>query len=148
MLVAFALQLAGCHVDSFKREERILRHADEIYEQYWSGDMPSRAKALGDEIRLLENSDMPQHISRKAFLLFVQCSRLYVLQSKLGNSVEADFGLVKAHYWNIRRYEVAGPVTPKDVLEIQSFTKERIVAMVEKADKDEDIRRHALGQGL
>jgi len=62
-------------------------------------------------------------------------ARLFVLETRLGKSAAAELALVKARYWNLKRYELGGPLTESDVVEYQSLTPDRIVEMIDQADK-------------
>ena len=88
----------------------------------------------GPALSWFENSKLasPQ---LQAASLFMASARLYVLERTLGNERAAEIALVKVRYWNLRRYELRGPLTDVQLRELDSLTPDKIVEMIDHADK-------------
>src|ERR1041384_770207 len=98
----------GCHSSLAQREEAVFQTSQRLFEKYLEGDAATAKQSLEQEIRILENPGIPLYVPRQAFVLFVECSRLYVLEKRLGEPVKADLALVKARYWNLKRTQGVG----------------------------------------
>lgn len=137
LLVAYTFSLTilvGCHSMRIDSEEAVLQQSQRLFEAYLEGDAATARHCLHQEIALLENSKV-LHPPRQAFVLFVECSRLYVLEKREGNYTKAELALIKARYWNLRRYELDGNLTVEALAEFNSFTPEKLVEITDKADK-------------
>jgi len=105
-----------------------------LFTGYLQGDAQQARKSLQDEIGLFENSKAVS-FRRQAAALFVECCRLYVLEKRTGNDVASELVLVKARYWNLRRYELSEGLTASALEEFRSCTPDRMVEMIDHADK-------------
>jgi hypothetical protein len=125
----------GCDHGKISREEAIFQKSQQLFEKYLNADAATARQCLEEEITLLENTKVPLFVPRQAFILFTECSRLYVLENRLGNHSKADLALIKARYWNLRRYESSGEMTPGKLEELRSFTPEKIAETIDATDK-------------
>jgi hypothetical protein len=65
----------------------------------------------------------------------MQAARLYTLEKKVGDESAADLALIRARYWNLRRFELDGPMTKAKLDGYHTITPERMVILAEKLDK-------------
>ena len=113
----------------------MFRQSQKLFEKYLEADATNALQILEEEIHLLENAKVPLYVPRQATVLFTECSRLYVLEKRLGNESKADLALTKVRYWALRRFESAGDMSERELEELQSFTPERITQIVDASDK-------------
>src|SRR3954464_12625667 len=114
--------------------EAVLKEAEKLEAPYFSGNVAQARAALKAEIRLLEASRVIKS-GRQAAVLFVVCARLYALESRQGSQSASELALVKLRYWNLRRYELEGPLTDAGLAEYKSLTPERAIEMIKSADR-------------
>ena len=134
--------LAGCNSKQTGQDETIFQQSQQLFERYLEADAATAERSLEEEIQLLENAKVPLYLPRQATVLFTECVRLYVLEEKLGHGPKADLALVKARYWNLRRFEVDGALTDQKLEELKSFAPEKLAEIVDKSDKE-----HTKGKG-
>jgi len=134
--------LLGCQPKQTASEEAVFQQSQRLFETYLEGDAASAKQSLEKEIELLENGRVPLYMPRQATVLFAECSRLYALEKRLGNDTSAELALIKARYWNLRRYEADGNLTTNKLDELRSFTPEKILKTIDASDK-----LHTQGKG-
>jgi len=128
------LSLSGCS-KQIDREEAIFQQSQRMFEAYLVGDETTARRNLESEIKLLENPTVTLYLPRQATVLFMECSRLYVLEKRVGNIQKADVALTKARYWNLRRFESDGDLTATKLEDLESFTQDKILQLVDDSDK-------------
>src|ERR1043166_1973720 len=101
--VAAVSLLLGCHSKQAPGSDDIVRQAERLDASYLEADLEGARSFLHQEIRLVEDSQAVGR-ARQAAVLFMACSRLYVLEKWAGNETLAEIALVKGRYWNLRRY--------------------------------------------
>lgn len=140
MRVVFVLvvvcSISGCRPEGKKKEDELFAKSQALFEQYLVTDVSRARQNLRSEIELLENAGIQTDPLRRATILFLECARLYVLETRCGNREEADVALMKTQYWNLRRFEIDAKGGTPNFTELKTFTIERIVAMVDKSDKE------------
>lgn len=140
-LLVFALS-AGCTRNRISGEEAIFAESQKLFESYLTADTDAARHCLLTEIGILEAPNPALHGPRRATVLFMECSRLYLLEKTVGDVSNAECALLKAQYWNLRRYEVDGPLTPEKLRELKTFTPEKLEQLVRESD-----RIHTKGEG-
>ena len=79
---------SGCHRHPVKRQidrqQEVLRQTQRLYDDYLSGDLGHARRSVLGEIQLLEEADGIAPYFRAAHL-FLEYSRLYVLERRGGN---------------------------------------------------------------
>jgi hypothetical protein len=83
--------------------EVVRAHAVVLAKQYLMSGPGEARDSLVSEVALVEGSQMPAYA--KAGLCYPACSRLYLLQKRLGNDSLAEAALVRARYWYLRFLE-------------------------------------------
>jgi hypothetical protein len=134
VLALGTVALTSCRNNALSISEGVIHKAEALDTVYLEGRPEDARSALYDEIALLEGSSVVQP-RRQAAALFVTCARLFVLEKRLNNERAAEFALIKVKYWNLRRYELDGPMSQSKVEEFSSVTPDSIVKMVAHADK-------------
>lgn len=106
-----------------------------LFRLYLKSDTVTARKLLKQEIELLESISSPNSEKRRATVLFLECARLYVLELKSGNTDAAQLALIKANYWNLRRYELDANHGNMKLEEFKTITPEKIVEVIESSDR-------------
>jgi hypothetical protein len=116
-------------------EETVFRRSQELFELYLTSDAAKARAVLTQEIDMLENAYISHAKERRATILFMECARLYALEMRLGNEDSARLALLKANYWNLRRYELNAVHGNIALEEWKLFTPEKLIHLVESSDK-------------
>ncbi len=136
------LAALGCNSESAPKENAIFDQSQRLFQAYLNGDLPTARTALMEEIALLEHPKVPLQEVRQATVLFLECARLYTLERKSGRETNAELALIKARYWNLRRFELDGTLNEKASEELRLFKPERLIEITEASDKT-----HTAGKG-
>jgi hypothetical protein len=128
------MAVAGCSQPKADPSEAVVSEGEKLFKGYYDGDVAQARRSLQAQIRLIENSRVV-YPPRQAAVLWITCSRLYVLETRTGDEIASQLALTKARYWNLRRYELEGALAGKELQEYLSFTPERITEMVDGLDK-------------
>jgi hypothetical protein len=107
---------------------------DEMYGAYLAGNREEVKHNIEQAISLIENSKVPVLV--QAHGLWLEYSRLYVLERISGNELLAEASLLKARYWLLRKAELAGTNSEEAARQvIQWFTADKCVEIVDQWDK-------------
>ena len=132
----------GCHSERAPTENEVFDQSQRLFQAYLKSDLATARDSLREEIALLEHPKVPLEGVRQATVLFLECARLYTLEKRSGRDTNAELALIKARYWNIRRFELDGTLTEKAWEELRSFTPERLIEITDASDKT-----HTSGKG-
>ena len=107
-----------------------------LFAPYLTGDVATARQSLHQTIQFFEQ-DKVLVPSGRASILYFDHARLYALEMRTGDEPAAEAALVKARYWNLRRYELNGGLTDKVLAEFRSFNApEKLVEVADLLDKN------------
>jgi hypothetical protein len=128
--------LLGCSSQRSERSE-LLRKGDQFYDAYLDGDVTRARQSLEQANQLFQSphADILEPRGHAAILYF-NYARLYALENRVGDKAAAEAALIKARFWNLRRYELAGDATNSARMdEWRVFgTPEKVVEVADKLD--------------
>lgn len=127
--------LAGCASKGTK-QKRLLREGDKFYEAYLAGDVNSARRSLEEATQFFTSpaADILEP-SGHAGILYFTYARLYALENRTGDRAAAEAALVKARFWNEKRYELAGATNEVSAEECRlSSRPEKIMEVADKLD--------------
>lgn len=132
VVIFAALLCCGC--SSINPSEKVIKQAETMDSDYLAGSGEQARSVLRAEVALLEGSKdvLPK---RQAAVLFIASARLFVLERRIGNDTAAELAFVKVRYWDLRRYELNGPITSTQLAEYKSHTPEKLTEIIDNADK-------------
>jgi hypothetical protein len=114
---------------------QVMAEADRLFTPYLTGDVVTARQSLQQTIQFLENDKVLVPSGRAGILCF-EHARLYALEKRTGHEPEAEAALIKARYWNLRRYELNGGLTEKVFDEFRSFNApEKLMEAADKLDR-------------
>lgn len=123
----------GCHTDPVhrqsQRQKEVLQETQKLYEKYLTGDVDDARRSLRETIRVFEECDGVTS-SFRAANLFVECSRLYVLETLSGNTTAAKAAFVEVRYWKLKEHELRGDSPQKAMEAVEAFADENVLAMI------------------
>lgn len=145
LLPIFIVALGALHGCRFKQSDSIERQtkkyydfserSDQLYAIYLTGNANEARQSLEKDIdSIIEGKEYLEPGGRAGMLFLAYC-RLYVLEKRLGNNVEAEANLIKARYWLIRKGELLGLPTGETMQEVLKFTPAKIVETIDAFDK-------------
>jgi hypothetical protein len=135
--------LVGCHksrddeFDPVAANQELLHDLGKFYEKYLTGD-PSQVKdVLLEEAQLIDTKDwLP--LGDKANLLFLTYCRLYVFHHRMNEESAAEAAWIKLRFWGLRRFELRGLTVEEAINEVNTFSPEKIIEIIEAADLREN----------
>jgi hypothetical protein len=111
-------------------QETLSRQFDELYNACVEGDLLQARRSLEEGIRLCEQ--LPSQKGQANAFFWSYC-RLYVLDKRAGHA-SAESDLIKARYWGLRRYELAGSGT-NEASYAATLTGKAFVEFIDKWDR-------------
>jgi hypothetical protein len=121
--------------------EKLLEKGRPMLEAYLHGNIATARQSLHAAIQLFESDNDSSSTQVRAAALFILSGQLYTLEKKTGNPVAANLALIRAQYWNLRRFELDSfsmGLNQRRVQEFYSITPEKIMEMIEKIDREKN----------
>jgi hypothetical protein len=127
------MAVAACHTDAVHRQNQLqkelLQKTQKMHETYLTGGLDDARQSLRETIRVMEESEGISP-SFRAANLFVECSRLYVLEESSGNETAAKAAFVEVRYWYLQQHELNGDSPLKAMDALEAFSTNDVVQMI------------------
>jgi hypothetical protein len=148
-IIGFVLFLSvlvniGCDVSSENQDFRAT--LQDLYAVYLEGDTDQARESLHQAIHLLKTTEITK-VGAMEHGLWLEHSRLHVLEKRAGNYELADGYLLKAQYWYLRKLEASGDSTEEAIKIVRHYTPEKCTEVVDGLDNNStDGRGPAYGR--
>jgi hypothetical protein len=140
ILIFFILILPLCNSrhafsnTSSNSTQELSEQLNKLYKKYLNGTISDARESLHESISTLEKSKLEKP-SALPHGLWLDYSRLHVLETRAGNRSLAKLYLLKSQYWYIAKAEMNGEKPEETVSFIDTFNSEKCFSMVDRFDK-------------
>lgn len=141
LVLPVATLLTGCSKKSsrFAPLANYMREQDILTDNYFKGDAAQARKSLGDLLDFYQNPKTQLLTdSARAQMAYETYERLYVLETRVGNSADADAALAKVKEYRLKFYKLSNVSDANIAKETANLTPDNIRSAVDEVDQREN----------